>query len=117
MKKLVWIYSVNTRGGILKNSGAGMIWSRSKKLQEQLRIKVEPEWDLSIISYDITTDIPQADLIMYNEMDQAYMNDEIKKNGLSILYQDLATADVDSIFDKIEAFSKYNHYKLNDPVL
>ncbi|EFF36155.1 conserved hypothetical protein [Enterococcus faecium E980] len=54
---------------------------------------------------------------MYNEMDQAYMNDEIKKNGLSILYQDLATADVDSIFDKIEAFSKYNHYKLNDPVL
>lgn len=46
MKKLVWIYSVNTRGGILKSSGAGMIWSRSKKLQEQLRIKVEPEWDL-----------------------------------------------------------------------
>ena len=42
MKKLVWIYSVNTRGGILKSSGAGMIWSRSKKLQEQLRIKVEP---------------------------------------------------------------------------
>ncbi|UZN39294.1 hypothetical protein MZO31_03960 [Enterococcus faecium] len=62
MKKLVWIYSVNTRGGILKSSGAGMIWSRSKKLQEQLRIKVEPEWDLSIISYDITTDTPQADL-------------------------------------------------------
>ncbi len=117
MKKLVWIYSVNTRGGILKSSGVGMIWSRSKKLQEQLRIKVEPEWDLSIISYDITTDIPQADLIMYNEMDQAYMNDEIKKNELSIPYQDLATADVDSIFDKIEAFSKYNHYKLNDPVL
>lgn len=117
MKKLIWIYSVNTKGVNLKSSGAGMIWRRSKKLQEQLRVKVESEWNLSIISYDITTDVPQADLIMYNEMDQVYINDKIKKNGLSIPYQDLATADVDSIFDKLETFSKYHHEKLNDDML
>ena len=85
MKKLVWIYSVNTKGVNLKSSGSGMIWNRSKRLQEQLRAKVEPEWDLSIISYDITINIPQADLIIYNEMDQAYMNDEIKKMGFPSL--------------------------------
>ena len=108
MKKIIWIYSVNTKGVNLKSSGGGMIWNRSKKLQEKLREKLKPQWDLNIISYDITTSIPQADLIIYNEMDRAYINDDIKKIGLSIPYTDLARSDVNSIVNRIELFSETN---------
>lgn len=107
MKKLLWIYSVNTQGVYLNNSGLGMLWNRSKKFQDQLRARISPEWELLITSYDINnTDIPKADIIMYNEMDQAYIADEIKKRSIVISFQDLVTWDFDNIEKKLGSFIK-----------
>lgn len=107
MKKLLWIYSVNTQGVYLNSSGLGMLWNRSKKFQDQLRARISPEWELLITSYDIdNNDIPKADIIMYNEMDQAYIADEIKKRSIVISFQDLVTWDFDNIEKKLGSFKK-----------
>lgn len=75
MKNVVWFYTVNTDGIPIKSSGSGMLWIRSKKFQDKLKKELLPEWNLSIISYDISKNIiPKADLIIYNEMDSAYLD-------------------------------------------
>lgn len=45
---------------------------------------------------------------MYNKMDQAHINDTIKKSGLPISYKELSIADITSIIEKIEKFSQSN---------
>ncbi len=83
MKSVVWIYTVNTDGVVIRSSGSGMMWISSKKFQDKLKKELLPEWNLSIISYDIAkNDIPDADIIMYNEMDMAYLDEKIKNTGL-----------------------------------
>lgn len=107
MKSVVWIYTVNTDGVVIRSSGSGMMWISSKKFQDKLKKELLPEWNLSIISYDIAkNDIPDADIIMYNEMDMAYLDEKIKNTGLPVSYIDLQTKNTDSIKKKLEKFAE-----------
>ena len=107
MKSVVWIYTVNTDGVVIRSSGSDMMWISSKKFQDKLKKELLPEWNLSIISYDIAkNDIPDADIIMYNEMDMAYLDEKIKNTGLPVSYIDLQTKNADSIKKKLEKFAE-----------
>jgi hypothetical protein len=101
MKSVVWIYTVNTDGVVIRSSGSSMMWIGSKKFQDKPKKELLPEWNLSIISYDIANnDIPDADIIMYNEMDMAYLDEKKKNTGLPVSYIDLQTKNADSIKKK-----------------
>jgi hypothetical protein len=102
MKSVVWIYTVNTDGVVIRSSGSSMMWIGKKKFQDKLKKELLPEWNLSIISYDIANnDIPDADIIMYNEMDMAYLDEKIKNTGLPVSYIDLQKKNADSIKKKL----------------
>lgn len=107
MKRLVWIYSVNSGGAILINSGSGMIWNRSRKVQDRLREMLSDEWAVSIISFDITKDaIPDADVIVYSQMDIAYLPEEIKRQGIEIPFTVLQTGDWSFLKQQLEQLEK-----------
>ncbi|EGO8848260.1 hypothetical protein ACHY8Y_002623 [Enterococcus faecalis] len=117
MKSVVWIYTINTNGTVIRSSGYAMVWISSKRFQDKLKKELQPEWDLTIISYDIAQDdIPNADIIMYNEVDASYLDEKIKNIGLPLSYIDLQTRKADSIKKNLESFAnnkiQNNYYKL-----
>lgn len=117
MKSVVWIYTINTNETVIRSSGYAMVWISSKKFQDKLKKELQPEWDLTIISYDITqNDIPNADIIMYNEVDASYLDEKIKNIGLPLSYIDLQTRKTDSIKKNLESFAnnkiQNDYYKL-----
>lgn len=117
MKSVVWIYTINTNGTVIISSGYAMVWISSKRFQDKLKKELQPEWDLTIISYDIAQDdIPNADIIMYNEVDTSYLDEKIKNIGLPLSYIDLQTRKADSIKKNLESFAnnkiQNNYYKL-----
>lgn len=117
MKSVVWIYTINTNGTVIRSSGYAMVWISSKRFQDKLKKELQPEWDLTIISYDIAqNDIPNADIIMYNEVDASYLDEKIKNIGLPLSYIDLQTRKADSIKKKLESFAnniiQNDYYKL-----
>ncbi|HCQ8731850.1 TPA: hypothetical protein OMH10_002654 [Enterococcus faecalis] len=117
MKSVVWIYTINTNGTVIRSSGYAMVWISSKRFQDKLKKELQPEWELTIISYDITqNDIPNADIIMYNEVDASYLDEKIKNIGLSLSYIDLQTRKTDSIKKNLESFAnnkiQNDYYKL-----
>ncbi|EGO8122306.1 hypothetical protein FAD93_002790 [Enterococcus faecalis] len=117
MKSVVWIYTINTNGTVIRSSGYAMVWISSKRFQDKLKKELQPEWDLTIISYDIAKDdIPNADIIMYNEVDASYLDEKIKNIGLPLSYIDLQTRKADSIKKNLESFAnnkiQNNYYKL-----
>ncbi|EGO8122301.1 hypothetical protein FAD93_002781 [Enterococcus faecalis] len=117
MKSVVWIYTINTNGTVIRSSGYAMVWISSKRFQDKLKKELQPEWDLNIISYDIAQDdIPNADIIMYNEVDTSYLDEKIKNIGLPLSYIDLQTRKADSIKKNLKSFAnnkiQNNYYKL-----
>lgn len=117
MKSVVWIYTINTNGTVIRSSGYAMVWISSKRFQDKLKKELQPEWDLTIISYDIAQDdIPNADIIMYNEVDTSYLDEKIKNIGLPLSYIDLQTRKADSIKKNLKSFAnnkiQNNYYKL-----
>ncbi|MGH1789576.1 hypothetical protein [Enterococcus faecalis] len=117
MKSVVWIYIINTNGTVIRSSGYAMVWISSKRFQDKLKKELQPEWELTIISYDIAQDdIPNADIIMYNEVDASYLDEKIKNIGLPLSYIDLQTRKADSIKKNLESFAnnkiQNNYYKL-----
>ncbi|WP_271495405.1 hypothetical protein [Enterococcus sp. 5H] len=105
MKKVIWIYSVNARGGSIRTSGSGMLWKRSKKFQDKVKLELLPEWDVTFISYDITENtLPSADVIMYSQMDSIYINEAIKKVGLVVPYKDILTENIENLKRALENF-------------
>lgn len=117
MKSVVWIYTINTNGTVIRSSGYAMVWISSKRFQDKLKKELQPEWDLTIISYDIAQDdIPNADIIMYNEVDASYLDEKIKNIGSPLSYIDLQTRKADSIKKNLESFAnnkiQNNYYKL-----
>ncbi len=117
MKSVVWIYTINTNGTVIRSSGYAMVWISSKRFQDKLKKELQPEWNLTIISYDIAQDdIPNADIIMYNEVDASYLDEKIKNIGLPLSYIDLQTRKADSIKKNLESFAnnkiQNNYYKL-----
>ena len=117
MKSVVWIYTINTNRTVIISSGYAMVWISSKRFQDKLKKELQPEWDLTIISYDIAQDdIPNADIIMYNEVDASYLDEKIKNIGLSLSYIDLQTRKTDSIKKNLESFAnnkiQNDYYKL-----
>lgn len=117
MKSVVWIYTINTNGTVIRSSGYAMVWISSKRFQDKVKKELQPEWDLTIISYDIAQDdIPNADIIMYNEVDASYLDEKIKNIGLPLSYIDLQTRKADSIKKNLESFAnnkiQNNYYKL-----
>lgn len=117
MKSVAWIYTINTNGTVIRSSGYAMTWISSKRFQDKLKKELQPEWDLTIISYDIAqNDIPSADIIMYNEVDASYLDEKIKNIGLPLSYIDLQTRKADSIKKNLESFAnnkiQNNYYKL-----
>lgn len=117
MKSVVWIYTINTNRTVIISSGYAMVWISSKRFQDKLKKELQPEWDLTIISYDIAQDdIPNADITMYNEVDASYLDEKIKNIGLPLSYIDLQTRKADSIKKNLESFAnnkiQNNYYKL-----
>ncbi|EKB7628937.1 hypothetical protein OPL79_002605 [Enterococcus faecalis] len=117
MKSVVWIYTINTNRTVIISSGYAMVWISSKRFQDKLKKELQPEWDLTIISYDIAQDdIPNADIIMYNEVDTSYLDEKIKNIGLPLSYIDLQTRKADSIKKNLKSFAnnkiQNNYYKL-----
>lgn len=117
MKSVVWIYTINTNRTVIISSGYAMVWISSKRFQDKLKKELQPEWDLTIISYDIAQDdIPNADIIMYNEVNASYLDEKIKNIGLPLSYIDLQTRKADSIKKNLESFAnnkiQNNYYKL-----
>lgn len=117
MKSVVWIYTINTNRTVIISSGYAMVWISSKRFQDKLKKELQPEWDLTIISYDIAQDdIHNADIIMYNEVNASYLDEKIKNIGLPLSYIDLQTRKADSIKKNLESFAnnkiQNNYYKL-----
>ncbi|MGK0550539.1 hypothetical protein ACSFB8_02500 [Enterococcus faecalis] len=112
MKKIIWIHSVNANGSVLASYPAIIGGRPSKQMQKELTAALFPEWKITFISYDVKAKIcPQADVLVYNQVDAAYLNHYIKQNALAIPYQALQTKAMEEIKDAIEQFAKKNLQK------
>lgn len=105
MKKAKWIFSVNVDGvpplgymGTKAGHGNGM------KFQKELKAELMPEVDLEFISYDIREPkVLDADLIIYTDVDEKYLDEETKKKGFSIPYNLYFTNDIEKIREYVIA--------------
>ncbi|MDT2758168.1 hypothetical protein [Enterococcus xiangfangensis] len=106
MKKAVWIFSINVDdGGAPFGYAFNLAGWRIKKFQEEIKEELLPDIDLEFISYDVTTNqIPAADIVIFNDKDSRFIADTIRKNGLSIPYQDVYIKDTKKIKDTILTF-------------
>lgn len=111
MKKVTWIYSINTDGKIVVGHVFNMNELVGKKFQAALTTALSPEIIIDFVSYDLNQKgLPPADLYVFNEKDDMYLDQSIKDHGLSIAYQDIYTNNLDKIqreiVDYFEQISK-----------
>lgn len=99
MKKVKWIFSINSNGGGPPiGYGANMVGSKVKKFQEKIKAELNPAIDVEFISYDTSNnDILNADLIVFNNMDARYINDDIKQKGICIPSNDIYMGNTENI--------------------
>lgn len=91
MKKVIWIFSVNADGvpplGYMGTKAGQYLFGNGIKFQKELKAELMPEFDLEFISYDLRDPkVPTADLIIYTDVDEKYLDEETKKKGFSIPY-------------------------------
>lgn len=90
MKKIVWIYSVNLKGMGLYGNSTTMPLRQAQKFQETIKTNLPSDVTVDFISYDTSsTEIPKADLIVYNDIDSRYLSDDLKNNGIVIPFKDM----------------------------
>lgn len=90
MKKICWILSINADGiPPFGYAGASIrpFPTFTSKIQKELQLVFAPEYQLEFISYNInSSEQPEADVVVYNDNDEVYMTDEIKKKGIALPY-------------------------------
>ena len=97
MKKIVWIYSVNLKGMGLYGNSTTMPLRQAQKFQETIKTNLPSDVTVDFISYDTSsTEIPKADLIVYNDIDSRYLN-----NGIVIPFKDMISNNTREIEKKI----------------
>lgn len=99
MKKFVWLFTVNSSGMPPFGYGPNMTSKQIKTFQNSLKESLPPEIDLDFISYDIDTKIPESDLIIFNNLDARYLDEDIKKNGLVIPSNEIFSMNIEKIKD------------------
>ena len=106
MKTITWIQSVQLHdGGPPIGYRPNAFSSQIKKLQSQIKAAFAPEFSISFVSFDISSQKrPDTDLIIYNELDARYLNEEIKAAGLLIPFQSMITLDTENIEQHIRSF-------------
>ena len=102
MKKIVWIYSVNLKSMGLYGNSTTVPLRQAQKFQKIIKTKLRSDVTIDFISYDISsTEIPKADLVVYNDIDSRYLSEEIKKNGMVIPFKNIISNNTHEIEKKI----------------
>ncbi len=102
MKKVVWIYSINADGKVVVGRFLNMNQLSGRHFQAALKMALSPDIEVDFVSYDVNqTDLPSADLYVFHENDQIYLDQAIKNQGLSIAFKDIYTSDIEEIKAKI----------------
>ncbi|MCD5165022.1 hypothetical protein IV424_13025 [Enterococcus faecalis] len=102
MKKIVWIYSVNLKGMGLYGNSTTMPLRQAQKFQETIKTNLPSDVTVDFISYDTSsTELPKADLIVYNDIDSRYLSDDLKNNGIVIPFKDMISNNTREIEKKI----------------
>lgn len=97
MKEFVWLFTVNSRGMTPFGYGPNMSNKQIKVFQNKLKLCLPPEINLNFMSYDIDTKIPKADLIIFNNLDARYLDEDIKRNGLVIPSNEIFSMNIEKI--------------------
>ncbi|MFS0942905.1 hypothetical protein IGK28_002131 [Enterococcus sp. DIV0182] len=108
MKKAKWIFSVNVDRvpplGYMGTKAGQYLFGNGMKFQKELKAELMPEVDLEFISYDIREPkVLDADLIIYTDVDEKYLDEETKKKGFSIPYNLYFTKDTEKIREYVIA--------------
>ena len=106
MKKITWIQSVQLHdGGPPIGYSPNAMLSQTKKMQQQLKDALAEEFSIEFVSFDITTqEVPNSDIIIYNDLDARYLNEAIQSNGLLIPFKDIITSNFETIQQKIDKY-------------
>ncbi|WP_206856696.1 hypothetical protein [Candidatus Enterococcus mangumiae] len=108
MKKVKWIFSINA-DGVFPFGYAGIktgqfVLGHVRAFQQELTSLLGPEIELEFISYNTrNSEAPSADLIVYTDVDEKYLDEETKKKGLSIPYKLYYLNEIEKIKESIEA--------------
>ncbi|WP_165004420.1 MULTISPECIES: hypothetical protein [unclassified Enterococcus] len=108
MKKIIWITSINTDGVYPFGYGGLAVTPLTsvhlKKIQRELKSAFEPEYELEFISYNVNSqEMPLADRVIYNERDEVYMDEEMKKHGIKMPFLLFYQGKVEEIKDFIKS--------------
>ncbi|MGG5340381.1 hypothetical protein IGJ48_003134 [Enterococcus pernyi] len=108
MKKVKWIFSIHVDGvpplgyGGIKTGQ--FILGHGRKFQKEMQSVLEPEIELDFISYNTRNpETPAADLFVYTDVDEKYLDEKTKKKGLSIPYKLYYLNEIEKIKESIEA--------------
>lgn len=108
MKKVKWIFSINADGvplfGYAGIKTGQFILGHGKKFQKEMRSVLGPEIELDFISYNTRNpETLTADLFVYTDVDEKYLDEETMKKGLSIPYKLYYLNEIEKIKESIEA--------------
>lgn len=107
MKKICWILSINA-DGVPPFGYAGSpvrpFPTFTSKIQKELQLAFAPDYQLEFISYNVnSSEQPKADIFVYNDNDEVYMMDDMKKKGIAIPYLLFYKGEVEEIKAFIES--------------
>ncbi|MCC9085772.1 hypothetical protein LOS25_16865 [Enterococcus faecium] len=79
-----------------KFKGYGSLWKfttmplrQAQKFQETIKTNLPSDVTVDFIYDTVNTEIPKADLIVYNDIDSRYLSDDLKNNGIVIPFKDM----------------------------
>jgi hypothetical protein len=76
--------------GLYGNSTTMPLRQAQKFQEETIKTNLPSDVTVDFISYDTSsTEIPKADLIVYNDIDSRYLSDDLKNNGIVIPFKDM----------------------------
>lgn len=98
MKTFTWIFSLNSDGIAPFGYGHTMPYTQAELFQNNLKKSLSSEIDLEFISYNINSKIiPDSDLIIYNDLDARFLDEEIKNNSLVVPFSDVFSMNIERI--------------------
>lgn len=106
MKKIVWIVTVNANGVYPLGYTGGLLIGNllAEKSQKELKSDLGPEIDLEFTSYNMSDPKTlEADLILYNDSDEKYIDDQTKARAKSVPYSVYGSGDLEDIKKYIES--------------
>lgn len=106
MKKIEWIVTINADGLYPIGYAGGLLVGRllAENNRNELETALGPEVDLEFISYNMShPKTPDADLILYNDSDEKYIDDQTKAKAKRVPYSVYGLGDLEEIQKYIES--------------